>query len=370
MRNTKRLKSMKPNFSEYIQYYLTDFEWLIVLACLWNSLGTKYFLSRYPLQETEQQLQSIKNLPSLDLKIYPLECKHYHRWKDILGTSREGTGINVSCKDWKQLLNWVTDYIEYYKNTKIRGTGLLAFRYSKSMHATLNLLDQYEDEFGESIVLSREVDDGNGNILKANDKSRLFEDLFVLGQKGFVNFTNLEYAYAIPQTKQARTDIESIRNSKQQLTISLSMLLKEPINDIENKLFPSSSQQKAITALPAPYNKFEIKRTNPLDVKTTSIFYEGKKLNFKYNTQEYRLLECLINKNGVVGQKVAIDTLRLKAYFKTRKLKYAKDGAEIEHILQKRKYDNLKLYCSRVRQLLPKSVTLVLDKNGVYLRKS
>lgn len=361
---------MTKNLDEYIQYYLTDFEWLIVLACLWKPVGTKHFLSRYSLQETEQQLQSISNIPCLGLKIYPLERKHYHRWQEVLGTSKNGVGINASCKDREELSNWVADYIKHYRNTKIRATGLLAFRYSKSMHATLNLLDQYEDEFGENIVLSREVDDGNGNILKANDKSRLFEDLFVLGQKGFINFTNLEYAYAIPQINQARTDVESIRNSKQQLTISLSILLKEPIRDVENKLFPSSSEQKAITALPAPYNKFEIKRTNPLDVKTTSIFYDGKKLNFKYNTQPYRLLELLINAVGVVSKKVAIDMLKTETYFGTEKMENAKDGAEVERIQKGRKYNNLKLYCSRVRNLLPKSVTVELDENGVYLKKS
>ena len=287
-----------------------------------------------------------------------------------MGTSREGVGINVSCKDREQLSKWLTDYIEHYKNGKIIGIGNATFKYVKSMENTLDFLDKCENIYGNSIVIEREIDEGNGNILKANKNSRLFEDLFVLGQKGFINFTNIEYAYAIPQTRQARTDIEAINNSKQQLVLSLSILLKEKISDIENKLFPSSSQQKAITALPAPYNKFEIKRTNPLDVKTTSIFYEGKKLNFKYNTQPYRLLETLISRAETISQQNAIKTLRLETYYNTSKMWEAKDGADIERIKKDRQYNNLKLYCSIVRKKLPRSVSLVLDGNGVYLKKS
>ena len=165
---------MRANLDEYIQYYLTDFEWLIILACLWKPVGTKYFFSHYSLQDTEQQLQSIKNSPCLDLEIYPLERKHYHRWKEVLGTSKNGVGINVSCKDVAKLEKWVLAYIEHYQQGKIIGRGTPALGYKKSMQATLNLLHTYEENNGTSAYIRREIDDGSGNIIRANSRSRLF----------------------------------------------------------------------------------------------------------------------------------------------------------------------------------------------------
>ena len=72
----------------------------------------------------------------------------------------------------------------------------------------------------------------------------------------------------------------------------------------------------------------------------------------------------------MVSKQKVINMLRLTVYYGTEKMEYAKDGEEIERIRKKRQYDNLKLYCSRVRNALPRSVTLVLDEDGVYLRKS
>ena len=387
---------MKPNFSEYIQYYLTDFEWLIILACLWKPLGPKHFLSRYNLPKTFELLQNLRGLSFLDVQIFPLERRHYYRWKDVLRIQEDrknAVGVNAYCKDVPLLEKWVKNYIEYYKNGKILGLGDFAMNYPMSLQSTRQLLKQYKQyNNGLNAIIQRETDFGNGKILKVRKNSRLFEDLYILATRNIINFTAVNYSYNITKTQKTENntpasdilpqlilslsvcfDVETSKKQRIEMAGQTPQRTEKEILPIQKKI---RKKEEPINSLIDKdntedlYKRFKSERENPFDIKTTSIFYDGKKLNFKYNTQPYRLLELLINSAGVVSKKVAIDMLRMETYFGTESMGNAKDGAEVEQIKKGRKYNNLKLYCSIVRKKLPRSISLVLDENGVYLKKS
>ena len=304
---------MKPNLSEYIQYYLTDFEWLIILSLLWKSLGTKHFLSHYSFSETREKLQSVRDLSCLDVEIYPLERKHYRRWKEILGTSQEGVGIKASCKDREALSKWLADYIEHYRNGKIIGRGTPALGYIKSLQTTLNLLHTYEENNGTSAYIRKEIDDGFGNVIRANSRSRLFEDLFVLGQEEFVSFSDIEYAYGTLSNDTAATDIDKLRNNRA-IILSLTVLFNRDVNSMREKLLPNvknEAESPSSVALPAQIDEQHKTASaelpnddedNPdaylgLRIADNKQIYFGEiLLPFKRDTQEIKLIKYLIRR--------------------------------------------------------------------------
>lgn len=314
MNDTKRLKSMKPNFREYIQYYLTDFEWLIILVCLWfPAQRTKYFLSRYSFSQTRIMLQSVRDLHCLDIEIYPLERKHYYRWREVLATSQETIGINVSCRDREALSKWLADYIEHYKNGKIVGRGTPALGYTKSIQTTLNLLHTYEENNSTSAHIRREIDDGFGNLIRANGKSRLFEDLFVLCQEEFISFSDIEYAYGSLANDTAATDIDKLRNNRA-IILSLTVLFNRDVNSMWEKLLPNvekGAESPSSVALPSQIDKHP-KTTNAelanddednpdaylgLRIADNKQIYFGEiLLPFKRDTQEIKLIKYLIRR--------------------------------------------------------------------------
>ncbi len=301
---------MKPNFNEYIQYYLTDFEWLIILACLWKPFGPKHFLSRYSYSETEELLQTVRNLPCLDIEIYPLERKHYYRWKEILSTSQEAVGISVRCRNREQLSKWTATYIEHYKQGKIIGRGTFAFGYQKSIRETLKLLHTYEENNGTSAYIRREIDDGSGNLIRANNRSRLFEDLFILGKQEFISFSDIEYAYGSLSSAKAATDIENLRNNRA-IILSLSILFNRDVNSMWKKLLPDIVKLKTSVPIqvqpvvkpdlfPSNNGLPSAEEDNPdaylglRIVDNKQIYFGDKLLPFKKNTKEITLIKYLI----------------------------------------------------------------------------
>ena len=87
---------------------------------------------------------------------------------------------------------------------------------------------------------------------------------------------------------------------------------------------------------------FAIKKGNFPDLfkddKFGFVTYEGKKLKFKYNTQEYRLLELLLNATRAVSQSEVIDYLRLRVYLNTRKMEYVQNSKEYNLIKRVSEY--------------------------------
>ena len=305
---------MRPNFNEYIQYYLTDFEWLIILACLWfPAQRTKYFLSRYSFSQTQIMLQSVRDLHCLDIEIYPLERKHFYRWKGVLGTSQEAVGINVSCRDREALSKWLADYIEHYKNGKIIGRGTPALGYIKSIQTTLNLLHTYEENNETSAYIRREIDDGFGNLIRANSRSRLFEDLFVLGQEEFISFSDIEYAYGTLSNDTAATDIDKLRNNRA-IILSLTVLFNKDVNSMWEKLLPNvKNEAESPSSVPLSPQTDERHKTANADLPNDDednldaylglriednkqIYFGEMLLPFKGGTKEIKLIKYLIRR--------------------------------------------------------------------------
>lgn len=346
-----------------MKYYLTDFEWLIIFSLLKKPKENHLFSSYFSLEDTKKQLQNLLNLDCIEIN----QCHSLS-----LNVSKDEVKLVACCKEQDKLEKWIENYIESYKKEKILFSKDCILRFEERIDLTLKFLEDLQRRGYSNPTIRREIEGMKDDIFCANANSRLFEDLFLLGQYGVINLLNIHYI-CFPL---APKNVEKEQDYNPKIIVSMMVSFPSKKDKEENSFKLSQIKHiktdtfSPIEGRPFPYDRFEIKRTNPTDMYSCSIFYEGKKLKFKYNTQEYRLLELLLNATRAVSQSEVIDYLRLRVYLNTRKMEYVQNSKEYNLIRQQRGYDNLKLYCSRVRKLLPKAVTLVLDKKGVYLKKS
>ena len=336
---------MKLNSNEYIQYYLTDFEWLILFSLLQKPKEKQTFISLFFPQEIKQQLQSILPLNCLDIQIHG----------NTSNPTEEGTKIEVSCKDISELETCLANYLQHYKNEKIVGTGDSSLKYRQSMKSTLNLLEIYKRRNEPSITIQREIEGEQDNIFSVDGNSRIFEDLFLLAQYGIINIIGLKYTYTLPRHNVRPKIIVSITISFASIMGKTDTLFIPPQLLIESSSNPTAS-------LPYPYNQFEIKRTNPADVSSERIYHNGKELELMPNKQEYRLLHLLVRFARPISYVDIVKNIPFRPH-------HDQDGflPDSNRELEQRFIKNLKNYCSKLRPLLC-GVTVINERQQIYLK--
>ena len=335
---------MGKNSKEYTQYYLTDFEWLIILSLLQRPKEKHTFVSLFFPQEIRQQLQSILSLSCLDIQI-----------NNTSSTYKEGIKIDVSCKDISIMETWLTNYIQYYKNEKIIGIGVVALKYRQSMESTLRLIETYKRYNKPSITIQREIEGEQDDIFSADENSRMFEDLFLLAKYGVVNIMSLKYTY---------TPLR--HNIRPKIIVSITISLAGTREKTNTLFIPPQVLEQSSSiptkSLPYPYNQFEIKRINPLDESTERIYHNGKELELMPNKQEYRLLRLLILYAHPISYMEIIKNISFKPH-KDRDGYFPDSSRELEMRFIK----NLKNYCSKLRPLLC-GVILKNEHQQIYLK--
>ena len=182
-----------------------------------------------------------------------------------------------------------------------------------------------------------------------------FEDLFLLAQYGVVNIMGLKYTYTPPR-----------HNSRQKIIVSITISLAGIMGKTDTLFIPPQllieSSSNPTASLPYPYNQFEIKRTNPVDVSSERIYHNGKELELMPNKQEYRLLHLLVRFARPISY---VDIIKNMPFRPHNDQDGFLPGSNRE--LEQRFIKNLKNYCSKLRPLLC-GVAVINEHQQIYLK--
>lgn len=247
---------MKPNFNEYIQYYLTDLEWLIIYFLLHKEQSTVSFCVFQSEKFLHKELENLLKSACLEMTFTPLTFKNIGKWKDEICIRRGDIIIEVKarCSDKVKLYKWVNDYVYHYQQSKIFSP--LSYDYRASLNTTLYSLQTKKDS--SCLSLSRDI--MVGNLLKPNGLC-FFEDLFILSQSGYIEFTDIRYTYK--KHRKNLAEEEALYN-RWDINLQLSLKLLQNISTIKDALLTHSQEITTNTqpqgAKPEPIHTIDYKR--------------------------------------------------------------------------------------------------------------
>ncbi len=345
-----------------MQHYLTKWE-LYVLFVEYLRFQQVNFSPAVYCFKARRQLATLREQSFFNTNpiITKEELKKISRTKNFKGTSLERGNVGVYFKDRKAFAQWLEDYLVDYKADRLHTRRELFSTYRQSMRHTLDLLRSYSNINEKRIKLEPEIDDGEGNILRTNTRTRLYEDILFMIQHEYLSLNDV-----ILLNTNVLTDMES----KETPVFSTHLTFLKPIDEIETFVCatgvarrkdtkPKEQDETSNTGIASPYNQFEIKRTNSKDAESEQIWHNNYPLDLKYGTILYNLLRFIIRQAKPVTHTDILKNVTFD-FYKGRNL----TDYQIEKLAER----SLKHYCSRLRQYL-EGVEIKNHDHTIYLKE-
>ncbi len=140
----------------------------------------------------------------------------------------ESKVMNIYFQDRKGLNVWLKEYLTDYKEDRLHSRRELFCCYEQSMQRTLALLKTYSNINSKKVLLKPEIDDGSGCAIRANTRTRLYEDILILMQGGYISVDDI----FLDNSKV----LTSLQNYSDSPSFSLRLSFLMPIEKIEQAL--------------------------------------------------------------------------------------------------------------------------------------
>ena len=250
--------------------------------------------------------------------------------------------FNVYFHNRKLLRSWLADYLANYRADKLHSRRELFSTYRQSMRRTLDLLREYANINEKRIILKPEIEDGGGKVLRADTRTRLYEDILFMIQHEYLALDDV-----ILHNTKVLLDIE---NKDEVPSFSLRLTFLKPIEEIEKllrddigythspaEIKPKEDNidtQKILQKLNAleiqakPQNEDEEDDPNSylgLRIENKKIYYkdDAKPLQFREGSKEMKLVKHLIKQKEKPSHRDDLmDVLGLTAKKNKRKKKF------------------------------------------------
>lgn len=350
-----------------MQHYLTKWELYVLFVEYLRFRAVSFSPAVY--FKVRSQLTTLRKQPFFQThpNIAEDEFKQILRRKnaeEIISKRSYNKRFNVYFHNRKIFTQWLEDYLIDYKADRLHTRRELFSTYRQSMRRTLDLLRAYANINEKIIKLKPEIDDGEGNVLRTNTRTRLYEDILFMIQHKYLSLDDVILL---------NTNVLIDTESKEEPVFSIHLTFLKPIEEIETFICttgiesrksastkPKEQDETSNTGVPSPYNLFKIEQTDPAEIETETIFYRGNPLPLKYGTKEYKLLHFLIRNKRAVTHVEVLQEIGIQFYQKTSHKTYE------EQVKDKIKV--LKNYCSHLRVVLGWGVELVNSKGSIYLK--
>lgn len=229
-----------------LKVYLTDLEWLIILAILREDCTNLRFWTRFRVCEMGKFIHTIRSLdffvcsPFFVAAIHQNERRLVSEEELINGPT---SGTSVICKNVEKLRQWLNNYLRLYSND-ILISEETSCDFTHSLKNTLKLLKQYENFNSKHVVIRKNTTSNENQRIFITNEMHLFEDLFILYLREYITFLPLGYVQKLPErphsiSGRATLDIDNVKHPVRRIEFNIPIRLNISVSEMALNLFPN-----------------------------------------------------------------------------------------------------------------------------------
>lgn len=317
-----------------------------------------------------------------------------------VSNNKIASDVSVYFQDRKTFSGWLSGYLSMYRKDELHRRREIFCSADNSMKRTLQLLQAYQQINSKKALIKSEMDDGTGEVIKANTKARLYEDILMLAQEGKIAIDDvfLDDSSTLRKLTGAEPKF-SLRISFLKPIEVIEEKKPEPVSPIINVSVPVSVSVPVTPLISVPAAPVSTSPT--LDVANTQqststnaylgisidenkdVYFKGKKLGFSSSAKlQLKLLELLIVQKGkMLTRKKVYDHLHFTS--KSKKANKNRGITDNDYSYQREgrrgpKSNPAQRYRERLKNLVKQIVSkfpvgsieiINTDRDGVFIKQ-